>query len=104
MSFTIHLYIDESYQLDFTNVATDLGNLGEKEKDDTRLQILGSAASSQTMVESARQESTMCEATEDLDFVAHDLDSEFGDSSGSEIVDDWATATATATEPDLLMF
>lgn len=50
------------------------------------------------MVESAWQEGTMCEVADDLDFLAHDLASEFGDSSSSEIIDD------CVTEPDILVF
>lgn len=50
------------------------------------------------MVENAWQEVTMCEVADDLDFLAHGLDSEFGDSSGSEIIDD------RVTELDILVF
>jgi hypothetical protein len=92
---TAYLYIHESYQLDFTNVIANSGNLEDKDKDDTGSQILGSA-------ESEWQDSTMSEAEADLDLLAHDLDSEFGDSSGAggEILDD----RLTEPEPDILVF
>jgi hypothetical protein len=92
-------YIHESYQLDFTNaITTNLGNLEDKDRDDPGPQIPGSAASLQTTVESEWQDSTMYEDEADLDLLAHDLDPEFGDSSGSEILDD------QITELDILVF
>lgn len=94
------LYIHESYQLDFTDVITTLDNLEDKDKDDPGSRIPGSAASSQTIVESEWQDSAMyeAEAEADLDLLAHDLDPEFGDSLGSEILGD------RVTEPDILVF
>lgn len=86
-------YIHELSQLDFTSVITNLGNSEGREKDDTGSQIHGSTIRSQTTVEREWQDSTMCEAKADLDLLTHDLDSEFGNSSGSEIL-----------EPDILVF
>lgn len=94
LSFLLSTFhIHEPHQLDFTSAVTNLGNSEDREKADTGSQVHGSAIRSQTTVESEWQDSTMCEAEADLDLLTHDLDSEFGDSSGSEIL-----------EPDILVF
>ena len=70
----------------------------DKEEHDPRSQTPCSAASPHTMVESRPHESTTHEAEADLDMLVHDLDPEFSNSSGSEILDD------REMEVDILVF
>jgi len=93
-------YIHELYQLDFTHVMANVGNLEDKDKDkgDPRSRVSGSATSCQTTVESQSQESTVYEDEADLYLLADDMDPDFDDSSGWEILED------RETEPDILVF
>lgn len=75
-----------------------MSNLEDEDEDDPRSRVPGSAASLQIAVESQLQECATHEDEADLDLLAHGLNPEFDDSSGSEMLDDWDT------EPDILVF